>query len=63
MQRLLPALSLAALAASCASRQFDAGTLAPDLAIDRLVQAPADANPDWNSLRGNVVILEFWASW
>jgi hypothetical protein len=63
MKFALTALAAAALAAGCASRQFDAGTLAPDLQLDQLVQAPADANADWNSLRGNVVILEFFATW
>ena len=39
------------------------GDLAPTLGLEKLLQAPAGAKTDWPSLRGNVVVLEFWATW
>ncbi len=35
---------------------------APPLAVE-LLQAPAGAQATWESLKGNVVVLEFWATW
>lgn len=39
------------------------GTPAPPLETVRLLQAPAGATADWASLKGKVVVLEFWATW
>ena len=39
------------------------GTPAPELSFTHVLQAPADAKTDWSSLRGKVVVLEFWATW
>jgi thiol-disulfide isomerase/thioredoxin len=39
------------------------GTLAPPLNSLELLQAPAGARADWASLKGKVVVLEFWATW
>src|SRR5579875_1137291 len=39
------------------------GTLAPPLDSLSLLQAPAGAKADWASLKGKVVVLEFWATW
>ncbi len=39
------------------------GTHAPALMFTKLLQAPAGAKADWPSLRGKVVVLEFWATW
>jgi uncharacterized protein (TIGR03435 family) len=40
-----------------------AGSLAPALTYTQLLQAPAGTNADWRSLRGKVVVMEFWATW
>ncbi len=39
------------------------GSHAPALAFTQLLQAPAGSRTDWRSLRGKVVVLEFWATW
>lgn len=38
------------------------GDWAPELSIDRLLQAPNGAVASWESLKGKVVVLEFWAT-
>jgi thiol-disulfide isomerase/thioredoxin len=39
------------------------GTPAPSLDTLKLLQAPLGARADWTSLKGKVVVLEFWATW
>ena len=39
------------------------GTPAPPLDTLKLLQAPPTASADWASLKGKVVVLEFWATW
>lgn len=39
------------------------GLPAPELALERVLQAPNGAKPEWSSLKGQVVVLEFWATW
>ena len=39
------------------------GTPAPPLDSLQLLQAPLGAKVDWASLKGKVVVLEFWATW
>ncbi len=39
------------------------GDRAPALALEKLLQAPPGPTADWESLQGNVVVLEFWATW
>lgn len=39
------------------------GTSAPPLEHLKLLQAPLGARANWASLKGKVVVLEFWATW
>jgi uncharacterized protein (TIGR03435 family) len=39
------------------------GTPAPPLDSLKLLQAPSGSRADWASLKGKVVVLEFWATW
>jgi len=39
------------------------GTPAPPLNSVLLLQAPSGTRADWASLKGKVVVLEFWATW
>lgn len=39
------------------------GDLAPELELEALLQSPPDIAVDWSHLRGDVVIIEFWATW
>ena len=64
--RQLARYAVLVLLVSCAgkaSAQDRVGHAAPPLHFDALLQAPAGARTDWPSLRGKVVVLEFWATW
>ena len=39
------------------------GQPAPPLTFTQLLNAPEGARTDWASLKGKVVVLEFWATW
>ncbi len=39
------------------------GAPAPELGFEKLLQAPEGTKTDWASLRGKVIVLEFWATW
>ena len=39
------------------------GQTAPPLNPSKILQAPADANLNWEALRGKVVVIDFWATW
>lgn len=40
-----------------------AGTPAPPLGLEQVLQAPDGTKVSWESLRGKAVVLEFWATW
>jgi len=39
------------------------GDAAPEIKLAKLLQAPDGAATDWKSLKGKVVVVEFWATW
>src|SRR5579871_2188586 len=39
------------------------GSSAPPLDTLKLLQAPLGTRADWASMKGKVVVLEFWATW
>ncbi len=39
------------------------GDTAPEIKLEKLLQAPSDAQTSATSLKGKVVVLEFWATW
>jgi uncharacterized protein (TIGR03435 family) len=39
------------------------GDPAPPLHLEALLQAPLYSQATWDALKGNVVVLEFWATW
>ncbi len=46
-----------------ADDEVTVGDIAPNLKIEKMLQAPPDADIDFKSLRGKVVLIEFWATW
>lgn len=68
---LLPCVTAMALASPEPSTQdkanpespLEIGRPAPPLSIEKLLQAPKDADPSWPALKGKCVVLEFWATW
>jgi len=59
----LIALVAVFLEAASLSAHPEKGTPAPPLDSMKLLQAPVGARADWASLRGKIVVLEFWATW
>jgi len=53
-------LSVMLLGSLSAAALPERGTPAPPLQFTQLLQAPPGAKTDWESLRGKVVVLEFW---
>src|SRR5438477_4152018 len=41
----------------------EVGKAAPALNLSRVLQAPAGTGANWDALLGNVVVLDFWATW
>ncbi len=39
------------------------GDAPPPITLEEVLQAPAGAQASWDALEGNVVVLEFWATW
>ncbi len=60
---LLLAVAETGLSLNAQSSDTNPGSPAPALELEKLLQAPAAAKADWPSLKGNVVVLEFWATW
>src|ERR1044071_258839 len=59
---------LVMIAAACAQSIVTAGETkpgetTPQLTLEIILQAPSATQPNWNALKGKVVVLEFWATW
>ena len=39
------------------------GGAPPPIELEEVLQVPADAGTNWQALRGDVVVLDFWATW
>lgn len=39
------------------------GDVPPRLDLEAILQAPPKAKATWDKLRGNIIVLEFWATW
>lgn len=60
----LMALALSATAgAQMRPRVPEIGQPAPALHLSKVIGGPAQGQVNWASLRGNVVVIEFWATW
>lgn len=47
----------------CTQPNLRVGSVAPAISLERLLQAPPETAGNWDSLKGKVVVLEFWATW
>jgi len=47
----------------CAAAEVQVGRPAPPLTLSQVLQAPAGAKANWDGLKGNAAVLEFWATW
>ncbi len=56
-------LFLVTLAGFCNGADLTIGSAAPDLTLRQLLQAPSGTDVSWAALKGNAVVLEFWATW
>ncbi|HEY5912858.1 MAG TPA: TIGR03435 family protein [Verrucomicrobiae bacterium] len=54
---------LTGLAGRGATREPQIGDGAPPLALETILQAPPGTQASWESLKGKVIVLEFWATW
>ena len=39
------------------------GDRAPELAIDTMLKGPTDNDWSWKALKGQAMVMEFWATW
>ncbi|HWG20905.1 MAG TPA: redoxin family protein [Terracidiphilus sp.] len=62
MNKILVLLALSLFAQSANAYPLK-GAPAPALEFTQLLNAPTGTRTDWASLRGKVVVLEFWATW
>jgi thiol-disulfide isomerase/thioredoxin len=60
---LVLGMSVFAYAQTADSSALGLGNPAPEIGIEKLLQAPTGAKADLASLRGKVIVLEFWATW
>ncbi len=60
MRQLLTVLACAGL---CGAAGLKVTAPAPPLTLASLMQAPSGTDTTWDALRGNVVVVEFWATW
>ena len=44
-------------------RKPEVGFKAPELSLEKVLQSPEDIEVNWETLRGKVVVLEFWGTW
>ena len=50
-------------ASLCTFEEPQVGRPAPELNFASILQAPHGTKANWNSLKGKVVVLEFWTTW
>jgi uncharacterized protein (TIGR03435 family) len=56
-------LTILALAGLCGAADLKTGAPAPPLTLSQVLQAPSGTTATWEALKGNAVVLEFWATW
>lgn len=60
---LLVQLSLTVTLVNAQNSVLKTGDAAPDLAVSKMLQTTDARNANISGLKGNVVVLEFWATW
>ena len=60
---IIAVVSMTACAVAEDPKPPKVGDDAPPLSLEKLLQAPDGAVASWDALKGNVVVVEFWATW
>ena len=60
---IIAVVSMTAHAVAEDPKSPEIGDAAPTLGLEELLQAPDGAVASWDALKGNVVVVEFWATW
>jgi thiol-disulfide isomerase/thioredoxin len=63
VSRLMIAIGLACLVTPLALAQGALGSAAPPIEIEYLLQSPEGSKATLESLRGKVIVIDFWATW
>jgi uncharacterized protein (TIGR03435 family) len=66
MRRLVAMATLALMSGAAAGgepQEPQVGEAPPPLGLETILQAPPGTQASWASLKGRVVVLEFWATW
>ncbi|HEV2664661.1 MAG TPA: redoxin family protein [Blastocatellia bacterium] len=60
---LVICMGLSLSVAQAQSPTLKPGDVAPEIKLAKLLQAATGQATDWKSLKGTIVVLEFWATW
>lgn len=63
MSRLHRAIFILLFPLFCVASAAKAGEAAPPMAFDKIYNAPAGQSTSWGAFKGELVVVDFWATW